>query len=75
MSQVKGDIFIGRRMREEVDKLFPSVYAAAKAFRCDRKNFTIWANGGTPSAMAIAKLHYFGGDAIYVLTGKRSVRE
>lgn len=73
MPRVKAAITIGKRMREEVDKLFPSLCVAAKAFHCDRKNFTFWANGGTPDTIAIAKLYYFGGDVIYVLTGKRSV--
>ena len=72
MPQVKGDIFIGQRMREEVDRLFPSLTVAAKAFRCDRKNFTGWMNGLTPSSIQLAKLHYLGGDVLYVLTGKRS---
>lgn len=71
MSQAKGDIYIGKRMREEVDKIFPSLTVAAKAFRCDRKVFTYWANGGTPTGLLLAKIHYFGGDVIYILTGKR----
>ena len=71
MPRAKADIMIGRRMREEADRIFPSLTCAAKALRCDRKNFTGWGNGDTPSTLYLARIHYYGADVIYILTGKR----
>ena len=71
MAKTKVDIHIGQRMREEIDRIFPTGAAATKALRCDRKNYSAWNNGETPNAIYLARLHYFGGDVIYVLTGKR----
>lgn len=75
MSRPNGDINIGFRMREECDRLFKSCAEAGRALRCDRKNLSSWANGITPDCMHIAKIHYLGGDVIYILTGKRSMKE
>jgi hypothetical protein len=72
MPRTKADIYIGMRMREEVNRLFPTLSAASKAFCCDRKCFAAWSNGGTPESLHLARLYYLGGDVIYVLTGKRS---
>ncbi len=71
----KGDILIGQRMREEVDRLFPTLVVASNAFRVDRKTFTAWMNGETPGGMQLAKLHALGGDVIYVITGKRRMED
>lgn len=71
MAKHKGDILIGERMAEEVLRLFPTNVSAAKALGCDRKSFRYWQLGGTPSGIFLARLHYHGGDVIYVLTGKR----
>ena len=60
---MKGDIEIGIRMAEE---------AEAK-MHCDRRTVWNWRNGCVPSGMWLAKLHYCGGDVIYVLTGKRGM--
>ena len=51
MGKVRSDIRIGQRMREESERLFPTCAQAATALRCDRKNFTAWLNGETPSAI------------------------
>lgn len=75
MPKVKADIFIGKRMREEVDRLFPSLTFAAKALRCDRRIFSYWTNGQTPDTRQLAKIHYLGGDVIYILTGKRRAED
>jgi hypothetical protein len=32
-------------------------------------------NGEVPGGMSLAKLHAFGGDVIYVLTGKRRAED
>ena len=72
MSRPKGDILIGRRMYEEIDRLFPSLMAAAKALRCRRSSIYSWADGRVPGCFTLAKLHYLGGDVLYVLTGERS---
>ena len=71
MAKRKGDILIGQRAWEEVIRLFPTMTSAAKAFGCDRKEFNEWYHGRTPGGMNLARLHYLGGDVIYVLTGKR----
>lgn len=71
MAKHKGDILIGQRMAEEVVRLFPTYNSAAIAFGTDRKIFRYWQLGGTPSGFCLARLHYLGGDVIYVLTGKR----
>ena len=73
MPKTKGDILIGKRTREEVDRIFPSFTVAALALNCDRKCFTMWSHGLTPETMKIAKIHYYGGDVLYILTGKKSV--
>ena len=73
MPKVKGDSSIGKRMREEVDRIFPSLTVAASALNCDRKCFTYWSHGLTPETMKLAKIHYYGGDVLYILTGKKSV--
>lgn len=75
MSRPKGDINIGFRMREECDRLFKSCAEAGRAMRCDRKNLSYWAQGCTPDSMHLAKAHYLGADVIYILTGKRSVKD
>lgn len=71
MAKHKGDILIGQRMAEEIYRLFPTNNSAARAFHCDRKIFRYWQLGGTPSGFYLARLHYLGGDVIYLLTGKR----
>lgn len=71
MPKVKGDINIGKRAREEIDKIFATLPQAANALRCDRKVFICWSNGTTPDTMQLAKMHYLGCDVMYILTGKR----
>lgn len=70
--KAKADIEIGFRMANECIRLFGSPSAAGRAMRCDRKNIHAWRNGYTPSALFLARLQFLGGDALYVLTGKRA---
>ena len=72
MSQKKGDIDIGWRAYEEVFRIFPNRRTAAKALGCSRKLFYAWRDGVSPSCYYLAMLHFFGGDVMYVLTGRRS---
>lgn len=73
MAKRKGDVAIGCRMAEELSRLFPTKKIAAERLGFERKSVLFWSCGTTPSALALARLHYCGGDVIYVLTGKRSV--
>lgn len=75
MPKVKGDILVGHRMSEEVDRLFTTRISAAKALKCDRKAIRAWECGATPGGLHLARLHYLGGDVIYVLTGKREAKD
>lgn len=75
MPKVKADIYIGKRMGEEARRLFVTPTIAAKAFRCDRRLIYEWESGKVPGALWLARLYYLGGDVIYVLTGKRSVKD
>lgn len=73
MSHQKGDIEVGKRMVEELYRLFPDKtdkFIALKMAR-ERKMVYEWKNGTTPSSLMLARLHYLGGDVRYVLTGKR----
>ena len=73
MAKRQGDVAMGYRMAEELSRLFPTQAMAAERLGFERKSVFFWSCGTTPSALALAKLHYCGGDVIYVLTGKRSV--
>lgn len=73
MSNKKGDIFIGKRMVEEINRIFPTKKQACIGMGCDRRNFYEWETvGTTPNGLHLARLHYCGGDVIYVLTGRRT---
>ena len=70
MARQKGDIEIGHRMIDECVRLFGSRAKAIRQMPCNRHTMDYWVNGGTPGGFMLAKLHYHGGDVIYVLTGK-----
>lgn len=70
----KGDIEIGHRMVGELVRLFGTQKKAVQQFPCDRHTMDYWVNGGTPGGYFLAKLHYCGGDVMYVLTGERGVK-
>ena len=71
MAKHKGDIEIGRRAFEEVYRVFQNFEKAASAMGCERKLFYAWNDGKTPGGHNLAKMHYYGCDVLYVLTGKR----
>lgn len=71
MGKHKGDIEIGRRMIEELERVFGSQCNAIKRLPVNRHAVDHWREGATPGGQMLARLHYFGGDVIYVLTGKR----
>ena len=74
MANKKGDIEIGKRMVEEIDRIFDTRKEAFTRMPCNKKVLYSWGNDGvTPHSIYLARLHYCGGDVIYVLTGKRSV--
>ena len=72
MGQHKGDIEIGKRAAEEVDRVFKSYAEAAKAICCERKAIFSWVHGTTPSGIMLARMHYCGCDVMYILTGNRN---
>ena len=67
----KGDIEIGRRMMEELVRLYGKKAKIVRQFHCGHNTLYCWDYGATPGGFELAKLHYAGGDVIYVLTGKR----
>ena len=75
MGKKKGDIEIGHRMVEELHRLFDTQASAARQLRMHRHCFDSWNKGKTPDCIALQKLHYCGGDVMYVLTGRRSFRD
>ena len=74
MSGKKGDIEIGKRMVEELHRIFDTKKQAYTRMGCNRRNLHEWGTAGTtPCGLHLARLQYCGGDVIYVFTGKRSV--
>ena len=74
MAGKKGDIEIGKRMVEELHRIFDTPKQAYTRLGVSKSCFYDWESiGKTPSGLHLARLHYCGGDVIYVLTGKRSV--
>lgn len=71
MGKQKGDIEIGRRMAQEVCRIFGSPTNATQRLKCGKNSVWEWQTGTTPGGLMLAKLHSFGGDVLYVLTGKR----
>lgn len=71
MPKHKGDIEIGHRMVEELVRLFGTQANACRKLQFERHCTDYWQNGGTPGGHMLAKLHYCGGDVLYVLTGER----
>lgn len=69
----KKDCRFGERAFEEVGRLFKSKILARRALGISKNLLYKWEFGTVPSAFYIAKIHYLGGDAMYILTGKRSV--
>ena len=75
MAKHKGDIEIGRRMVEEAYRVFGGHNNAVARLNCGKNAISFWRGGGTPGGFVLARLHYYGGDVIYVLTGKREVED
>ena len=75
MAMQKGDIEIGYRMVEELERVFGSKANAVRQMPCRWNALDSWKDGTTPSGHMLAKLHYHGGDVIYVLTGKRGRKD
>lgn len=71
MAKPKGDIEIGHRMIEELVRIYGTKANAIRQFHVNRNAIDRWRDGATPGGYVLAKLHYRGGDVIYVLTGKR----
>ena len=71
MARHKGDIEIGRRMTDELVRLYGTQAEAVRRFPINRHTMDNWHAGGTPGGYMLAKLHYHGGDVLYVLTGKK----
>ena len=75
MAKRQGDIGIGQRMAEECNRVFATQSIAAKRLGFEKKSIQYWKSGSTPSGLALARLHYCGGDVIYVLTGQRRAED
>lgn len=71
MGKRKGDIEIGHRMLEELHRMYGTNSSVVKNFGCNYNTMYSWEMGSTPGGAVLAKLHYVGGDVLYVLTGKR----
>ena len=74
MAKHKADISIGRRMDEECERLKTKlgINLGDIALRNTRQ---CWREGCCPGAFHLQRLHYFGGDVLYVLTGKRREKD
>lgn len=75
MAKHIADIEIGRRMSEEVERIWLAKGKTIKQLGVGRNSLHEWRNGMTPSGYMLQKLYYIGGDVIYVLTGKRSSKD
>ena len=69
MGNHKGDITIGQRMAEEVERICKET-RIKPSINFGRKAMYEWRNGKTPGGFYLARLHSLGGDVIYVLTGR-----
>lgn len=75
MAKIKGDIEIGRRMAEELLRVFGSPTKAMKGLKSTKRLLYEWQDGKTPGGLYLARLHYCKGDVIYVLTGNRRAED
>lgn len=76
MCKLKTDIYVGRRAYKECDRVFGvseygGIKKAKKALGCNRKTIYGWRDGVTPETFYLIRLHYFGADVMYILTGAR----
>ena len=71
MPKCKGNIEIGYRMVDELIRLFGTKANAIRRLPCEQHSLNRWGDGETPGGYMLQKLHYCGGDVIYVLTGER----
>ena len=71
MAKRKFDNDIGKRMTLECLRLFPTNEKAAASLGVSVDSIYRWQYGQAPSAAPLARLHYAGGDVIYVLTGRK----
>lgn len=72
MKRKIADIEIGYRMHEEVLRMFGCQKKAADAMECERGTVYAWGTGIAPSALYLSKFSAFGGDVVYVLTGRKA---
>lgn len=70
----KADIDIGGRFVDECCRLFPdlTMHSIAKQLGCSRWQLNEWRHGKTPGGYYLAKIHAYGGDVAYILSGKRT---
>ena len=71
MGNRKGDIEMGHRMIKELLRIYGSKSKIVRNFGCAHLTLYGWEMGNTPGGAFLAKLHYAGGDVIWVLTGRR----
>ena len=71
MAKHKGDIEIGRRMAEEVERIWLAKGKTIQQLGVGRNSLHDWRDGKTPGGYMFQKLYYIGGDVMYVLTGRR----
>ena len=71
MAKKTCDIEIGKRMYQECLRIFPSIADVVKYFSCGGYTPYKWGQGVSPSANNLARLHYAGGDVMFVLTGRK----
>lgn len=75
MAKLKASAEIGNRLADELLRMFPNetIKGICKKVGADRRALSNWRRGDVPSTIYLQRLHYLGGDVIYVLTGKRHV--
>lgn len=74
MAKHRADITIGHRMHEEVVRVCADRNIRRDLF-APRSIRQPWREGCCPGGFYLQRLYYFGGDVMYVLTGKRSVKD
>lgn len=72
MANRKYDCDIGIRFVTECIRIFGTQAEALRRLNAEKTTFYSWRSGSTPSSFWLAKLHYLGGEVMYVLNGKRS---
>ena len=71
MAKRKSPCDIGYRAFEECQRISDNMERLGKQLGGSKTIMYTWADGTSPSAMFLQRLHYMGADVMYILTGVR----